>query len=306
MTNRFKEKPTSILCVADLKTVKGKLVYLGIFVVLSLMCLAALIPAVWVIMTALKDTQEIYQGINFFPEKFTIQIAIERIRQAWELLSMERVFLNTLLLSVGNVVFTLATCGLGGYVLSKLKPRGSKFVFALVMWTMMMPDQMRTVPLFMSYLNFPFIADFSWEVSLLNTYWPMWLAAAANSFNIMLFKNYFDSIPKSYIEAAKLDGCGDFRTFIKIMLPLSMPIVIYISIMAMSSGWTEFFTPYLVLSEKQYRTLPVMIYMLKGDTSVKMNTYMMALVFASLPPFMIFVIFQKHIMGGINIGGVKG
>lgn len=89
MTNRFKEKPTSILCVADLKTVKGKLVYLGIFVVLSLMCLAALIPAVWVIMTALKDTQEIYQGINFFPEKFTVQIAIERIRQAWELLSMD-------------------------------------------------------------------------------------------------------------------------------------------------------------------------------------------------------------------------
>ncbi len=303
---RFSEKPTSILCSSDLKTFKGKLCYWSIFAIMIVVCLVAILPTIWVILTAFKDTQEIYQGMSFFPKNFTLEIAGTRLTEAWEALSLQTVFVNTLILSVGNIVFTLVISGLGGYVISKLKPTGTKLIFTLIVWTMMMPSQMRVVPLFMSYLNFPFIADFPWEVSLLNTYWPMWLGAAANSFNVILFKNYFDSIPVSYIEAAKLDGCGDFRTFFKIMLPLSMPIVIYISIMSMSSGWTEFFTPYLVLSDKELRTLPVTIYTLKSDSTVKMNTYMMALIFASVPPFIIFALFQKHIMGGVNIGGVKG
>ena len=242
----------------------------------------------------------------YYRENLTPEIAVQRVKEAWGLLKIQRVFVNTLVLSLGNVVFTLVVCGLGGYVISKLKPKGTKLIFALIVWTMMMPSQMRIVPLFMSFLSFPLVGKFPWEVSLINTYWPMWLNAAANSFNIVLFKNYFDSIPVSYIEAAKLDGCNDIKTFFKIMLPLSMPIVIYISIMSMSSGWTEFFMPYLVLSDKDLRTLPVMIYSMKSDTSVKMNTYMMALVFSSIPPFVIFVLFQRHIMGGINIGGVKG
>ncbi len=303
---RFSEKPTSILCSSDLKTFKGKFCYWAIFAIMVVVCLIAVVPTIWVILTAFKDTQEIYQGMTFFPRNLTMEIAKTRLAEAWEALSLQTVFINTLVLSIGNIIFTLVISGLGGYVISKLKPTGTKLVFALVVWTMMMPSQMRIVPLFMSYLSFPFIAEFSWEPSLLNTYWPMWLGAAANSFNVILFKNYFDSIPISYVEAAKLDGCGDFRTFFKIMLPLSMPIVIYVSIMSMSSGWTEFFTPYLVLSDKELRTLPVTIYTLKSDSTVKMNTYMMALIFASVPPFLIFALFQKHIMGGVNIGGVKG
>lgn len=303
---KFSEKPTGILCSADLKTFKGKIFYWVMFAVLVILCAAAILPTLWVILTAFKDTQEIYQGISFFPKNLTPEIAVQRVKEAWGLLKIQRVFVNTLVLSLGNVVFTLVVCGLGGYVISKLKPKGTKLIFALIVWTMMMPSQMRIVPLFMSFLSFPLVGKFPWEVSLINTYWPMWLNAAANSFNIVLFKNYFDSIPVSYIEAAKLDGCNDIKTFFKIMLPLSMPIVIYISIMSMSSGWTEFFMPYLVLSDKDLRTLPVMIYSMKSDTSVKMNTYMMALVFSSIPPFVIFVLFQRHIMGGINIGGVKG
>ena len=303
---RFNDKPTSILSSADLKTFKGQFCYWSIFVIMIFICMVAVLPTIWVILTAFKDTQEIYQGMSFFPKNLTLEIAKTRIVDAWDALSLQTVFINTLVLSIGNVAFSLLICGIGGYVISKLKPSGTKLIFTLIVWTMMMPSQMRVVPLFMSYLSFPFIADFPWEVSLLNTYWPMWLGAAANSFNVILFKNYFDSIPVSYIEAAKLDGCGNIKTFFSIMIPLSMPIVIYVSIMSMSSGWTEFFTPYLVLSDKQLRTLPVVIYTLKGESSVKMNTYMMALVFASVPPFLIFALFQRHIMGGINIGGVKG
>ena len=88
------------------------------------------------------------------------------------------------------------------------------------------------------------------------------------------------------------------------MLPLAMPVIIFESINVLSSAWSDFFTPLLVLDKNA--VVPLKIYRLKTDTSIQMNTYFMALVFASVPPFVIFVIFQKRILGGINVGGVKG
>ena len=119
-----------------------------------------------------------------------------------------------------------------------------------------------------------------------------------------MFKNAFDALSQSYVEAAKLDGCGDYGVFFRIMLPLSLPTVIYVSIITLSSAWSEFFTPLLVLDKNVI--IPLQLYRLKSNLSIKQNTYFMALVFASIPQFVIFVLFQKHIMGGVNIGGVKG
>ena len=142
-------------------------------------------------------------------------------------------------------------------------------------------------------------------MSLLNTYWPMWLTAAANTFNVILFKNSFDSLSSSYVEAAKLDGCSDIGILVKILLPLSKPIVIYVSIFQLSNAWSNFFMPMLVLNPEKY-TVPVKLMKIKSDTSIQMNTYFMCMLFASIPIFLIFAIFQKQIMGGVNIGGVKG
>ena len=176
-------------------------------------------------------------------------------------------------------------------------------MFVLVVWTMMMPSQIRMVPNYISMLHFPFAYDIG-GVNLLNTFWPLWLPPAANAFNIVLFKNAFDSLSNTYVEAAKLDGCTNFGVFFKIMLPLSMPIIIYVSIGALSGAWSDFFGPLLYLTG--IPTTPLRVYNLQSDTSVQMNTKFMGLVLSSIPPFLIFLVFQKHILGGINIGGVKG
>ena len=99
-------------------------------------------------------------------------------------------------------------------------------------------------------------------------------------------------------------GCTNYGVFFKIMLPLSMPIIIYESINTLSGAWSEFFTPLLVLENNV--VLPLKVYRLQSNNNIQMNTYFMALVFASIPPFLIFMVFQKRIMGGVNIGGVKG
>jgi len=301
---RFENKQTGILSSSDLKTPYGKFLYWTFFTILAIVALVAVVPAIWTILTSFKDTQEIYAAFSFFPQDMSWGKMVSRISESWNALQLGDSFINTIVLSIGSLIFRIVVCGFGGYVLSKLKPRGSKLLFTLVVWTMMMPSQIRMVPNYISYLHFPFAADNGWGVSLLDTYWPMWLGAGADTFAVLLFKNAFDALSNSYVEAAKIDGCSNYGVFFRIMLPLATPVIIYESIGVLSAAWSDFFTPLLVLDKNA--VVPLKIYRLQSDTSIQMNTYFMALVFASVPPFIIFAFFQKRILGGINIGGVKG
>lgn len=302
--NRFNEKPTGLLSSADLKTKSGKTIYLAFFAVLIIVCVISLFPALWTVLTAFKETQEIYSSFTLFPKDMSPSNLWRRLSKSWTELKLAESFVNTIVLSIGNLAATLIVCGFGGYVLSKLKPKGSRIVFVLVVWTMMMPSQIRMVPNYIAMLHFPFAYDFGAGVNLLDTFWPMWLGAAANAFNLILFKNAFDALSVTYVEAAKLDGCTNYGVFFKIMLPLSMPTIIFVAIGTLSSAWSEFFGPLLYLD--RHVVTPLKIYRLQTDTSIEMNTRFMGLVFASVPPFIIFLIFQKQILGGINVGGVKG
>ena len=301
-------KQAGVLSLSDVKTKKGKFLYWCMFTVLCLVCVISLAPAIWTILTSFKSTQEIYESTSFFPKNLNWKTAFYTIAENWKILDLGKSMVNTLVLSAGNVIMTVVICGFGGYVLSKIKPKGYKLVLTLILWTIMMPAQIRTVPVYMSYINFPFASSASggMGISILDSYWPMWLGAASNAFNVMLFKSAFDGVSTSLVEAARLDGCGNFRVFFNIMFPLSMPIIVYVSVGAINGSWADFFTPYLVLQDNKLFTTPLRLYLMKNDPEIKMNTYLMGLIFASIPPYILFAIFQKKIMGGINVGGVKG
>ena len=301
---RFNNKTTGILSSSDLKTFKGKLLYWIFFAVLTVVSVISLFPAIWTILTAFKETREIYTGFSLFPKDMSPAKLLGRITESWSSLQLGTSFINTIILSLGNLAFTIVICGFAGYVLSKLKPRGSRVVFVLVVWTMMMPGQLRMVPNYVTMLHFPFAYDFGAGINLLDTYFPLWLGSAASAFNIILFKNAFDGLSKSYVEAAKIDGCSNLGIFFKIMFPLSMPVIIYVSIGALSGAWSDFFGPLLYLDKNV--VTPLKVYRMQSDSSIQMNVRFMGLVFASIPPFLIFLVFQKRIMGGVNIGGVKG
>ncbi len=301
---KFNTKQAGMLSSSDLKGFSGKLIYWIFFACLVIMSLISIIPAIWTIFTAFKDTQEIYQGFSFFPKDLSWNRIVTRLSESWKALQLGSSFINTIVMSLGTLAIHIIVCGFGGYVLSKLKPTGSKLIFTLVVWTMMMPGQIRMVPNYISWLHFPFASENGLGVSLLDTFWPMWLSGGADTFAVLLFKNTFDGLSNSYVEAAKLDGCTNYGVFFKIMLPLATPVIIFQSINVLSGAWSDFFTPLLVLD--QISVVPLKIYRLKSMTGIQMNTYFMALVFASIPPFLIFVVFQRQILGGINVGGVKG
>lgn len=301
---KFDSKDTSILSYSDLKQVKGKVIYWSFISILSLVVICSVVPAIWTILTAFKETQEIYNEFSFFPKDLSWNTITTRISESWKNLQLGKSFINTIILSVGSLIAKIIVCGFGGFAISKLKPKGSKVLFALIVWTMMMPSQIRIVPNYMTYLHFPFASDNGLGVNLLDTFYPIWMVVAADSFAVLLFKNAFDGLSDSYVEAARLDGCSDYGVFFKIVFPLVMPVIIYLAIGTLSQSWSEFFTPLLVLDQKT--VVPLEIYRMKDDLTIQMNTYFMGLVFASIPPFIIFFIFQKRILGGVNVGGVKG
>ena len=158
---------------------------------------------------------------------------------------------------------------------------------------------MTTVPLYMSFCDLPYI-----HISLKDTFWPMWIMAGANAFNIILVKNFFDNIPSSYVEAAKMDGASDMKILIKIMLPLSMPVLVTISIFTFNGTWGQFFWPYLLISKDEIMPLGEKIYILQKELSI--DEHMMALCLMMVPVMVLFAIFQKYIMQGMSIGGIKG
>jgi len=300
---KFKDKPAGILSHADLRTFKGKTIHWIFVAILFVFVLIAVVPTIWVVMTAFKDTQEIYTSSSFFPKDMSLGKMIDRITESWEILRLGETLLLTLFKSLGDLAFTLVFCGFSGYALSKIKPTGTKLIFTLVVWTMMMPSQIRMVPNYITMLHFPFAYDWG-GVNLLNTYWPLWLGQACSSYTIILFKNGFDALSTSYVEAAKIDGCSDMGIFFRIMIPLSIPIVMYVSIGALQAAWSDYFGPLIYLTENY--TLPLKLFKMSSATNVKMNTYFMGLIFGTIPSLIIFLLFQRHILGGINVGGVKG
>lgn len=293
-----KEKSAGLISQSDLKRPKYKIIYSFMVAFMVFMCVIVIVPALWILVTGFKESQEIYQiPATFFPKKFNLS----RITEAWIDLDLGTNIFSTFILAILEVGGMLVVCGFGGYVISKLKPKGIKLIFVLVVWTMMMPSNVRLVPLYMSFVDFP-IGHFS----MLDTYWPLVLIASANAFNMVLFKNFFDGVSTSLVEAAKIDGSGDIGILFKIMLPLSMPAVAYTSIMTFNGVWSDFLMPMLVLADRKLQPLPVVIYRIKSTTNIKINNYMLALSLACIPPIIVFAFFQKQIMGGINIGGVKG
>ena len=141
------------------------------------------------------------------------------------------------------------------------------------------------------------------HVSLIGTYFPLWIMSAANIFTTLLFKNNFDSVSISLIEAARIDGCSDFKTFWNVLLPLSVPVLMVAAIRIIVGSWSGFLWPMLVIKDEDFMPVTVKLYRMK--TQYQLDQYMLALVFGMIPPTVLYIIFQKHILGGQKVGGVK-
>jgi len=293
--SRFQNKRSGIINSMELKKPQIQLVYWVIFVLLIVLALICILPPLWVIISSMKDLKEFLQvPPTIIPKSFHP----EKLMDTWEMLSFGKYYLNTFILAIGNVIFNIVLNGLMGYVLSRLKPKGSNVVFTLMLWTMMLPNAVAMVPVFKNIIDVPLL-----HINLTDSYVPMWLMAGANAFNVMVFKSFFDGIPKDLIEAARLDGCSDLGIFFRIIIPLSVPVIMTMLILTVDGAWKDFFWPYLTIRDQNRFTVMVKIFSMANKT---VDLQMISLTFAIIPPVVLFLIFQKYIMQGFTLSGIKG
>ena len=293
----MKNMDKGILTNSDMKKTRYKILYSAMLLIMIIYSLASFLPVLWIILSGFKDVKEMYSiPATFLPKS----VEFKKIIRVWNELKFYKYYVNTFIMALGSVVFTIVISGLAGYVLSRLKPKGTKALLMIIFWIMLLPGTMSTVPLYLEFKKMPLLG-----INLLDSYWPIWLMAAANAFNIILFKNFFDGISNSIIEAAWIDGANNLKIFFKIIVPLSTPVFLVVGMFTFNGQIGTFFWPYLLISSKEKTVLGVQLYKMKAS-NLTMDYQMLALLFSIIPQIVIFGIFQKNIMGGINVGGVKG
>jgi len=284
-------KKTGIIREFDLKRKEIKILYYLVYLVVLILVLIALTPIIWTILSGFKTLSEFVNEPSFLPKSFDY----EKYIQTWRVLKFGKYYLNSFYVIIGSVIFAVIGNGLLAYSLSKIRPKGWSVVYSLVLWSLMVPNTIGLVPLFMN-IN---------RLGLQGTFVPLWLAFGANAFYVVLYKNFFDSIPQSLIEAARIDGANELNIFFRIVFPLSMPINTVITIFAINGAWSDFLLPYLVLNNTGKETVMVRLFQFRTSVATPVDI-IRAVVFSLIPPIILFAFFQKYIMEGATHTGIHG
>lgn len=260
--------------------------------------LIMLYPLLWMLSASFKTSTEIFQGTNFFPEAPTFDSYV----QGWEGIMgipFWKFFANSftivLFVMLGNIISCLPTA----YAFSKLKFPLRSLWFTIMMGTLMLPMHVKLIPTYIVFNNLGWV----------NTFLPMIVPSffATQGFFIFLMTQYMRGLPKELDEAATVDGCGPFRSFIQITVPLSVPAIVTTAIFSFLWTWNDFFTQNIYLTETKKYTVSMA---LRQFTDAMGNSSWGALfamsVLSLIPLFLMFVLFQSYLVDGITAGSVKG
>lgn len=269
----------------------GPAYWIVLTLTLVLFTAAFLLPLVWVLLGAFKPPAELaQQPPTILPQTWEPGAYVD----AWNYMELGKFFVNTLVVAIGAWAVQMAVIVPAAYALSKLRPIFGNVVMGLMLATLMLPSTAVLVPVYLTLT----------DLGLLNNPAGIWLPAAANALNVYLLKRFFDQIPEELLEAARIDGAGTWTTLVRIVLPISRPILAVVSIFAVVAAWKDFIWPLLVFPDPAKQTLSVALQRFAPDTPI--NLLLAGLVLASLPMVALFLAFQRHILAGLTAGGVKG
>ena len=282
-----------------LKRPGGRLLYWLIFGLLLLCTLVSIGPIYWMVTGAFKSSLELFRSPPTF---WPLQPQWGNYIDAWNILQFPLYFGNTLILAAGAVLLQLVVSASAAFALSKLRPFASRVIQFAFFCTLMVPPVAYLIPQFVNISDLPLI-----HVSLFNSWGGIWLPEAANAFNILLLKSFFDGIPGELTEAARLDGANAWQSFTRIILPLSRPVLAVVTIFTVIASWKDFLWPLLVLSDSNIQPLMVSLYHQSDiHSNLPFNYLIAGLVLTSIPPVLLFLVFQRQIIRGINLTGLKG
>jgi multiple sugar transport system permease protein len=272
-----------------------------VYIVLLALALLYFVPFFWSIVTSLKTLPEASAGFDLIPNNPSLRAFREVLTR--DDLPFLTFFRNSFFLAGTITILEVVLCSLGGYAFARLRFPGREVLFMLVLATLMIPDQLRLVPVYLMLSDFPlthwnFIQRFEGYI-LIN------LVTAANLF---LMRQYFLTIPKDYEEAARLDGAGYFKTYWKVMLPLASPALAAVAILAFQGIWNDFFWALIILGFGDSEKLTIQLGLAQFIFQYGANwpQLMAASTMAILPVVTVYVFFQRYFVAGVAAAGVKG
>lgn len=279
---------------AQNKQWKEQAAKVSLTIIMLLFCFIMIIPFLWMLSTSFKIAADVFvYPMEWIPKRPTFDNYIEVWTGKYPFYTY---YWNSMKLTVITVAGTLLTSSMAGYAFAKLQFKGKELLFLLYLATLMIPNQVLLIP---RYILFD-------TLELVNTHWAIILPGLTNVVSTFLMRQFYQTVPNDYIEAAKLDGAGHFYTYALVLTPLVKPALVTVIILNFIWHWNEFESPLIFLHDKELYTIPLGITNYTDEFGTNYSLVATAALCALIPMITIYLICQKWIVEGIMSSGVKG
>ncbi|MBQ3079711.1 MAG: carbohydrate ABC transporter permease [Clostridia bacterium] len=265
-----------------------------IYVLCISLCVLSLIPFWLMIVNATRNSQQIQGGVSLIPSTF--------LSHNWQVLQRKNFdvlvgFKNSAIIAFGSTLLSVYFSALTAYGLTVYKFKGAKFLYAVILAIIMVPGQVTATGFYM----------FMYRLGWTNSYLPLIIPSIAAASTVFFFKQYLAAnFQVSLVEAARIDGAGEFYTYNKIVMPIMVPAMATMGIMAVIGSWNNYLTPLMLLSKTEMKTLPMMVKELRGDIyRTEYGSIYLGLTLTALPLLIVYFSLSKYIIAGVAVGGVK-
>jgi multiple sugar transport system permease protein len=255
--------------------------------------LLTLFPLLWMLSASFMASGE---ATTFPPHMVPHAPTLAQYRALFLRLNIGRAFLSSTIIAGTVTVFSVLFGSMAGYAFAKLRFGGRERMFGFLLTAIIVPPQVGMLPLFLLMK----------KLHLVNTYWGVIIPSMVTVFGIFLIRQFMLSVPQELLEAARIDGAGEFRIYWSVVMPLARPILATLATFMFMSTWNDFMWPLIILSNQSHHTLPVALANLLGEHVLDVELMMAGAVITVLPVLLVFLLLQRYYIAGLMMGSVKG
>ncbi|OMD10869.1 carbohydrate ABC transporter permease [Paenibacillus odorifer] len=277
------------------------------YIVCIVIAIVMFLPFYWSVLTSLKPDEEIFaMPIRWFPSHLTL----EHYRKAFTTVPFALYFWNSLVLAVAGVLANLFFGSISGYAFAKLNFKLNKPIFRVLLAAMMIPGIVTMIPTVYVMRHIPLFGGNdifgSGGNGLMNSFWGIILPGASGTFAVFFMRQFFLTLPSDMMEMARIEGCGEFKIFWRIYLPLTKPALATLSIFTFQAGWNSFLWPMIVLNDPNKATIQMGLQAFSYNFQTDYGPMMAGALVAILPILVLFLALQRYFVQGIAFSGIKG
>ena len=265
-----------------------------VYLLLSLGAVVMVLPFIWMLLTSLKPAPELVV-FSFLP----VNPTLDNYREVLGTSDFGRWYFNSLLIAIISTASVAFFDSLVGYTLNKFKFPGKNIIFIGILATLMVPTEMLIIPWFNMSVQM------GWNQGIAQ-YWGIVFPGVITAVGIFLMRQFFDGVPNELLDAARIDGVNEFGIFWRVAMPLVKPAVAALCIFNFIGNWNAYLWPLIIASGRTYYTLPVGLSFFRGETITAWEKIMTGASLATVPLLLVFLLFQRQIIKGIALTGLKG